>query len=84
MKTIELKISWVPLPKKTKAITLYPFIIYKEDPSETLRKHEMVHVEQVQCMGWIKFYSSYIREHFKKGYKENKYEVEAYRRQDEE
>jgi len=60
------------------AITLYPYIIYRsEEAKEQYRKHEMVHVEQVRRLGWLKFYASYLNESRKKGYFNNKYEVEA-------
>lgn len=42
------------------AVTLYPFILYKyENPLERLRKHEMVHVEQIRRIGVFRFYLSY-------------------------
>jgi hypothetical protein len=34
-------------------------------------------------MGWFKFYISYLIESAKNGYHKNKYEVEAYSRQEE-
>ena len=44
---------WI-FPKKTRAITLYPFILYRENPKDNLerhaqtRVHEMVHVYQCE------------------------------------
>lgn len=63
---------------KAQAITLYPFIIYRSEKAKDFyRSHEMVHVEQVRRLGWLKFYASYLNESRKKGYFNNKYEVEA-------
>lgn len=41
-------------------ITLYPFVLYAGVPSERTVYHEMVHVEQVQRVGWLKFYILYV------------------------
>jgi hypothetical protein len=48
---------------------------FLEDP--TWLKHEMIHVEQYRKYGMIKFLFLYLMEWFKKGYKENRFEVEA-------
>jgi hypothetical protein len=71
------------------AITLYPFIFYNTNHRlyktdlDTLRAHEMVHIEQVERLGWFKFYASYVwknRPQWLGGvkYGEGKYEREAY------
>ena len=40
-------------------------------------KHEMVHIEQFQRYGFWKFLLMYLWESWRKGYYNNKYEVEA-------
>ncbi len=73
-----------PFPKKTGAITIYPYVFYRsKEDKEKLMDHEKVHIEQVKKKGWLKFYGSYIVETIKKGYKKNKYEVEAREKSDE-
>lgn len=84
--------SWIPQLLKVGAITLYPFILfsrsvqgiktYRLNP-EQLFKHEYIHIEQVRKLGWFKFYFLYLVESAKNGYRQNKYEVEAYDRQTE-
>ena len=84
--------NWIPQLLRVGAITLYPFILfsrsvpgiktYRQHP-EHLFKHEYIHIEQVRNMGWFKFYFLYLVESAKNGYRDNKYEVEAYTRQTE-
>ena len=70
-------------------ITLYPFIFYNtqhraykdEDTFVAMRFHEFVHVKQVQDLGWFRFYTSYLYQSLRFGYENNKYEVEAYRKE---
>lgn len=54
---------------KAEAITLYPFIFFADDERIELAldtvAHEMVHVEQVRNMGWLKFYWSYLVQYVK-------------------
>ena len=81
------------LPKGVRAITLYPFILtpYAALSDETLR-HEMVHVAQVERLGWFRFYASYLgyylvnlvkyRNH-QEAYRNIPYEMEAYGKADE-
>ncbi len=79
------------IPKSINAITLYPFIFYNKPERfsksrfKTLQKHEMVHVAQVEKLGWFKFYASYINLNFIKRVKPGtgKYEKEAYKEQHE-
>jgi hypothetical protein len=66
------------LLKKYDAITLYPFIFYKGEPTETTRKHEWKHVEQVRRLGVAKFYLLYLFYIITLGYKKNPFEIEAY------
>lgn len=52
---------WLPKRLGVAAITLYPFVLFAWDsPSESLWRHEMVHVEQVRRIGWLRFYVSYL------------------------
>jgi len=84
--------NWIPQLLRVGAITLYPFILYsrtttslKSRPDYLLAifKHEYIHIEQVRRMGWFKFYFLYLVESAKNGYKQNKYELEAWDRQHE-
>ena len=64
-------------------ITLPPFGIYilKERIDEAvLRKHELVHWEQYERMGFVKFYATYLYYNLKYGYWHNPMEVEARQR----
>ena len=66
---------------RCEAITLYPFIFYKDEPALVYwMPHELVHVQQVKRLGWFRFYISYIRWHFKVGYDANPFELEAVER----
>ncbi|MGB8190446.1 MAG: DUF4157 domain-containing protein [Chitinophagaceae bacterium] len=42
-------------------------------------KHELCHIEQFRRFGFFRFIGMYLLESFKKGYHNNKYEVEARR-----
>jgi len=84
--------NWIPQLFKVGAITLYPFILYsrtkpfllaRPDYLKSLFKHEYIHIEQVRRIGWFKFYFTYIIGNMKTGYKQNKYELEAWDRQHE-
>ncbi len=94
---MKVKLRWnSKLPKLlgVDAITLYPYIFFKDSPNELgssiLVRHEMEHVRQVRKLGWFKFYSSYLVDiviglfkygNYGEAYEANKYEVEAYGRQ---
>jgi len=84
--------NWIPQLLNVGAITLYPFILYsrtkpyllaRPDYLKAIFKHEYIHIDQVRRMGWFKFYFLYLVESAKNGYKENKYELEAWDRQHE-
>ena len=84
--------NWIPQLFNIGAITLYPFILFSRTVAsiktrysspEELFKHEFIHVEQVRRMGWFKFYFKWLVENRKTGYKQNKYELEAWERQTE-
>lgn len=51
---------------KINAITLYPFVFYKqtiESVKLTTIAHECVHIDQVQSLGWVRFYFVYMLEY---------------------
>jgi hypothetical protein len=66
------------LGDKVDGITLYPFIFYRGQPADWLRKHEWVHVMQVRRHGWLKFYVMYLYYQVRFGYEKNPFEIEAY------
>jgi hypothetical protein len=83
--------SFIPKILKVDGITIYPFIFYKGTPSETLVKHEMVHVKQIKYHGWLRFYISYGLEYLSYrvrgdsknvAYNKISYEVQAYKEQE--
>jgi hypothetical protein len=81
MKWVHLK-HW-PFDKDKAAVTIAPYIFHRDKSvSAALRRHEEAHIAQVKRLGWLKFYGSYIVEYAKKGYKRNKYEVEATKAED--
>lgn len=45
--------------------------------SKTILAHELTHVQQIDNLGLINFTYQYLMESFKKGYRNNKFEVEA-------
>ena len=74
---IEVKKLW----GTTNGITLWPFIIVDDKDNKTLINHEMIHIRQAE-RGWvIGFYIKYVYYHYKYGYKNNPYEIEAYKHQ---
>jgi len=55
----------------------WPFIVVLDKSDKRLIAHEMAHIEQ-QLKGWLfGFYIKYIYYHFRYGYKDNPYEIEA-------
>lgn len=87
MKIKERFNHWIPKLLGVNAIVLYPFVLYRPvNPSEELKRHEMVHVKQIQKVGVIRFYLSYLTynlagmiqgKSFFRAYYDNPYEVEA-------
>ena len=69
--------SWVPRILGAGGITLLPFgifYIWSEDQLRTggwawARRHEWQHVSQIRTVGWFKFYSSYLWQAIKCGFK---------------
>jgi len=61
-------------------ITIYPFICFKRSKGEVedyTFRHELEHIYQVQELGWIRFYLTYLWESLRHGYRRNKFEVAA-------
>lgn len=81
MKVREIHCKRWFLPKNLGAITIYPFIFYNTNAEsykevfEHLQKHEMVHIAQVERLGWFNFYLTYLFG------KKDQYEKEAYRKE---
>lgn len=80
--------SFIPRLLGVGAITLYPFILYaSHEPSAKLIAHEMVHVSQIEKVGVLRFYLSYLLFYFSEriagkshydAYMSIPWEVEAY------
>ena len=62
MRPIEVTSRWFPLPKRVKAITLWPFVVYRagHTPSDGLRAHERVHFDQATRWGVLPWYLAYL------------------------
>lgn len=61
----------------------WPFIMVagpRENVSQRLLKHELIHHEQVRRDGWLKFNYRYIKQLQTVGYMNIDYEIEAYAR----
>lgn len=52
------------LDENRKAITIYPFIIYRDYPSEDIREREWVHIDQIRRDGVFTYYRRHIWHHF--------------------
>lgn len=84
--------SKIPQRIGTGGITLYPFVYIaktKEECPQHLIDHEMVHIQQIEKIGVIRFYSSYVWQYLKgrlsgknhyDTYRSISFEVEAYGR----
>ena len=57
---IELTVGW--LPKGTDAVTLWPFIVYRQgyESNVPLRAHEMYHWRQALRWGVVPWYVAYL------------------------
>lgn len=52
---------WLPRKLDVAAITLFPWIFFAEDvPDPRTISHELVHVEQIERVGFFRFYVSYL------------------------
>lgn len=66
------------LNKQADATTIWPFIFAVKKPLEgKLLDHEMVHMRQWEKGKWFGFFFKYLYYHFRYGYENNPYEVEA-------
>ncbi len=73
--------SWYAKYMNYDAVVIYPFVLFKNDISgikPSYVKHEMIHVKQLEEVGYNTFFEDYAKEMEKHGYLENKYEVEAF------
>ncbi len=76
---------------KVDGIVLYPFIFCSAiKPSVKIINHELIHIQQVKRVGFIRFYFTYLKEYIQfrgKGFNHSdayfaiSYEVEAYTHQ---
>lgn len=60
--------------------TTYWHTIYLSEArfdDRVLLAHELTHVQQIEQLGIVKFGYQYLKESIKKGYRENRFEVEA-------
>lgn len=57
------------------------YIIGERIDDQVLRRHEMIHIEQLERDGTIMFCLKYLWWSVRHGYWQNPYEVEAYRRE---
>ena len=78
---------WLPKILGVKAITLYPFILYRDIPSNRVISHELIHIYQIRKDGPLTFYIRYLYQYIKgrlsglthrESYLKIDYEKEAY------
>ena len=91
MRTREIHGSRIAAWLGVGAITLYPFILFRDaKPSAALITHERIHVAQVRRVGWLRFYAGYLWQYVKgrlrglghdASYRAISYEAEAYAHQ---
>lgn len=64
---------------KINAIVLYPFVLYCDrDPSDEIKRHEEVHLNQIRRLGMMKFYRQYLLEYWQ-GRRKGLTHYQAYR-----
>jgi len=87
-----IKNSWIPQALSwvisIRAITIYPFIIYRDEPDERSVNHERIHIKQQKELLVLPFYVLYIyfwlvnriwhRDSGKDAYYNIPFEMEAY------
>lgn len=81
-KPTHIKIPWRLFPWGD-AFTLGPIIFIRPNSSEGLYQHELVHVKQFWNQPFT-FWIKYLYYLLKYGYRDNPFEVEAYKVQDDE
>lgn len=67
-------------------MVVWPFMFFrgeKDTVPQTLYRHELQHCYQVQRLGIIRFYATYIWLWLRKGYRNHPYEIEAWQKQNE-
>jgi hypothetical protein len=74
---IKWKNKWFPFPGFS-AITIWPFIFYKGEISESILNHELIHARQQKELLLVGFYLVYLVEWVFKGYDRISFEKEAY------
>ena len=70
----------LPGMRRWNGITLYPWILLRprrREASERLLRHEYQHVLQIDRMGWLPFYVTWLWQRLTKGYRAAPLEVEA-------
>ena len=83
------RIAAMVLHEKCMAVTIGRTIYLWNAGKEELLKnrrwlqHELAHVQQYEQKGCLKFLALYLWESLKRGYQENKFEVEARAKEDE-
>ena len=66
------------------AMVIYPYMLFRQPKKKVTAKlfrHELEHVYQIQRMGWLRFYVSYLWLLMRHGYDSHPYELEAYKAQ---
>ena len=72
------KVKFLPLGNGATAITTpWGVCYYKGQMPDWLKRHEEVHWKQMHELGKVRFLIEYFWENITKGYKDNKFEVEA-------
>lgn len=74
-------IQWPYWPEGINGFSFWPFIFYDDGPDKdrnrTIIEHEKTHIRQQLRGLLVIFYIKYIYYHFKLGYDDNPYEIEA-------
>jgi hypothetical protein len=73
--------KWWPLGGKWAGLVIYPFIFFRDKKAQRdkrIRAHEYTHIEQVERIGWLPFYLSWLRAVIRRTpYRERWFEKEA-------
>jgi hypothetical protein len=73
--------SWLArfvLPRKYVAVTLWDHVFTRLDGlDDAVLRHEAIHVQQWKRHGLVRFALLYLWFHFRYGYRDNPFEVEA-------
>lgn len=71
--------NWLPQSNGTRGMALGNVVMMGPKEMDKDLQHELIHVEQIMREPFVHIFLYYL-EMFKKGYKNNKYEIEAYTR----